>query len=43
MSGEANFSEKYSEEESILNPIIIRNGLNLRQMVLIDSSGILEG
>jgi len=30
MSGESNYSEKYTEEESILNPVIIRNTLNPR-------------
>lgn len=43
MAGEGNYSEKYAEEESLLNPILIRNNLQKNQIILIDTSSRFDG
>ena len=44
MAGEGNYSEKYCIEESLLNPLIIRNTIShAHNIILMDSSHNLEG
>lgn len=44
MAGEGNYSEKYSIEESLLNPLIMKNSISQsHNIILIDSSHNTEG